>query len=122
MLDAARLTRYSAVRMFKSGPEQAMIAAHKAKWLAKAWARMRGKIDYFKPSSFIASRANEKSLTSSSGRFFSTDTLDDRVDLGVGHGAVAGQGLEFGVVGMLGDVEGLGQPLDQRLNRILAVL
>jgi alkylation response protein AidB-like acyl-CoA dehydrogenase len=35
MLDAARLTLYTAVRMFKNDPDQAMIAAHEAKWLAK---------------------------------------------------------------------------------------
>jgi len=35
MLDAARLTLYTAVRMFKHDPHQAMIAAHEAKWLAK---------------------------------------------------------------------------------------
>lgn len=35
MLDAARLTLYTAVRMFKGEPDQAMIAAHQAKWMAK---------------------------------------------------------------------------------------
>lgn len=35
MLDAARLTLYSAVRMFKQDPDEAMIAAHQAKWMAK---------------------------------------------------------------------------------------
>jgi len=35
MLDAARLILYSAVRMFKTDPNQAMIAAHEAKWMAK---------------------------------------------------------------------------------------
>ena len=35
MLDAARLILYSAVRMFKNRPNEAMIAAHEAKWMAK---------------------------------------------------------------------------------------
>jgi alkylation response protein AidB-like acyl-CoA dehydrogenase len=35
MLDAARLVLYTAVRMFKSDPVGAMVAAHEAKWLAK---------------------------------------------------------------------------------------
>lgn len=35
MLDAARLVLYTAVRMFKTDPAGAMIAAHEAKWLAK---------------------------------------------------------------------------------------
>ena len=35
MLDAARLILYNAVRMFKTNPNEAMIAAHEAKWLAK---------------------------------------------------------------------------------------
>ena len=35
MLDAARLILYSAVRMFKKDPHQAMVAAHQAKWMAK---------------------------------------------------------------------------------------
>jgi alkylation response protein AidB-like acyl-CoA dehydrogenase len=35
MLDAARLILYNAVRMFKSDPDGAMIAAHEAKWMAK---------------------------------------------------------------------------------------
>ncbi len=35
MLDAARLILYSAVRMFKNSPNEAMIAAHEAKWMAK---------------------------------------------------------------------------------------
>ncbi|MSP38080.1 MAG: acyl-CoA dehydrogenase [Deltaproteobacteria bacterium] len=35
MLDAARLTLYTAVRMFKKNSNEAMIAAHQAKWLAK---------------------------------------------------------------------------------------
>lgn len=35
MLDAARLTLYSAVRMFQREPDDAMIAAHQAKWMAK---------------------------------------------------------------------------------------
>ena len=35
ILDAARIILYSAVRMFKSDPDGAMIAAHEAKWLAK---------------------------------------------------------------------------------------
>ena len=35
MLDAARLILYNAVRMFKNEPNQAMIAAHEAKWMAK---------------------------------------------------------------------------------------
>jgi alkylation response protein AidB-like acyl-CoA dehydrogenase len=35
MLDASRLTLYSAVRMFKDDPDGAMIAAHEAKWMAK---------------------------------------------------------------------------------------
>jgi hypothetical protein len=39
--------------------------------------------------SFIAWRANEKSLTSSSGRFFSPTPGDDRFHFRVGHGAVA---------------------------------
>lgn len=35
LLDAARLTLYTAVRMFKQEPDEAMIAAHQAKWMAK---------------------------------------------------------------------------------------
>lgn len=35
MLDASRLILYNAVRIFKSDPKGAMIAAHEAKWLAK---------------------------------------------------------------------------------------
>ena len=35
MLDAARLILYNAVRMFKDNPNEAMIAAHEAKWMAK---------------------------------------------------------------------------------------
>jgi alkylation response protein AidB-like acyl-CoA dehydrogenase len=35
MLDASRLTLYSAVRMFKDDLDGAMIAAHEAKWMAK---------------------------------------------------------------------------------------
>ncbi|MGZ9157119.1 MAG: acyl-CoA dehydrogenase family protein [Candidatus Binatia bacterium] len=35
MLDAARLILYSAVRMFKNNPNDAMVAAHEAKWMAK---------------------------------------------------------------------------------------
>ncbi len=35
MLDAARLILYNAVRMFKRDPNEAMIAAHEAKWMAK---------------------------------------------------------------------------------------
>jgi len=35
MLDASRLTLYSAVRMFKVDSDGAMIAAHEAKWMAK---------------------------------------------------------------------------------------
>jgi alkylation response protein AidB-like acyl-CoA dehydrogenase len=35
MLDASRLILYNAVRMFKSDPDNAMVAAHEAKWLAK---------------------------------------------------------------------------------------
>ena len=35
MLDAARLILYNAVRMFKNNPNEAMIAAHEAKWMAK---------------------------------------------------------------------------------------
>ena len=35
MLDAARLILYNAVRMFKNSPNEAMIAAHEAKWMAK---------------------------------------------------------------------------------------
>ncbi len=35
LLDAARLVLYTAVRMFKNDPTQAMIAAHEAKWMAK---------------------------------------------------------------------------------------
>ena len=35
MLDAARLILYTAVRMFKTDPAGAMVAAHEAKWLAK---------------------------------------------------------------------------------------
>jgi alkylation response protein AidB-like acyl-CoA dehydrogenase len=35
MLDAARLILYNAVRMFKSNPQGALVAAHEAKWMAK---------------------------------------------------------------------------------------
>jgi alkylation response protein AidB-like acyl-CoA dehydrogenase len=35
MIDAARLTLYTAARMFKKDPENAMLAAHEAKWMAK---------------------------------------------------------------------------------------
>ena len=35
MLDAARLILYTAVRMFKNRPNEAMVAAHEAKWMAK---------------------------------------------------------------------------------------
>jgi alkylation response protein AidB-like acyl-CoA dehydrogenase len=35
MLDASRLILYNAVRMFKSDSENAMLAAHEAKWMAK---------------------------------------------------------------------------------------
>jgi alkylation response protein AidB-like acyl-CoA dehydrogenase len=35
MIDAARLTLYTAARMFKKDPEHAMVAAHEAKWMAK---------------------------------------------------------------------------------------
>ena len=35
MLDAARLILYGAVRMFKNNPNDAMVAAHEAKWMAK---------------------------------------------------------------------------------------
>ena len=35
LLDAARLMLYNAVRMFKSNPDGALVAAHGAKWLAK---------------------------------------------------------------------------------------
>ena len=35
MLDAARLILYSAVRMLKNHPNDAMVAAHEAKWMAK---------------------------------------------------------------------------------------
>ena len=35
LLDASRLTLYTAVRMFKNNPDLAMIAAHEAKWMAK---------------------------------------------------------------------------------------
>jgi len=35
MLDASRLTLYSAVRMFRQDPDGAMVAAHEAKWMAK---------------------------------------------------------------------------------------
>ena len=35
MLDAARLILYNAVRMFKNSPDEAMVAAHEAKWMAK---------------------------------------------------------------------------------------
>jgi len=35
MLDAARLLLYNAVRMFKTNPDGAMVAAHEAKWMAK---------------------------------------------------------------------------------------
>ncbi len=36
MLDASRLILYTAVRMFKADPGGALIAAHEAKWMAKA--------------------------------------------------------------------------------------
>ena len=35
MIDASRLILYGAVRMFKSDPDGALVAAHEAKWLAK---------------------------------------------------------------------------------------
>jgi alkylation response protein AidB-like acyl-CoA dehydrogenase len=35
MIDAARLILYSAVRMFKTDPDDALVAAHEAKWMAK---------------------------------------------------------------------------------------
>jgi alkylation response protein AidB-like acyl-CoA dehydrogenase len=35
VLDASRLTLYTAVRMFKKDPDSAMVAAHEAKWMAK---------------------------------------------------------------------------------------
>jgi alkylation response protein AidB-like acyl-CoA dehydrogenase len=35
MIDASRLILYNAVRMFPKKPDQAMVAAHEAKWMAK---------------------------------------------------------------------------------------
>jgi alkylation response protein AidB-like acyl-CoA dehydrogenase len=35
MIDASRLILYTAVRMFQKKPDEAMVAAHEAKWLAK---------------------------------------------------------------------------------------
>jgi alkylation response protein AidB-like acyl-CoA dehydrogenase len=35
MLDASRLLLYNTVRMFKTNPDGAMVAAHEAKWMAK---------------------------------------------------------------------------------------
>jgi alkylation response protein AidB-like acyl-CoA dehydrogenase len=35
MIDASRLMLYNTVRMFQRDPDQAMIAAHEAKWIAK---------------------------------------------------------------------------------------
>jgi alkylation response protein AidB-like acyl-CoA dehydrogenase len=35
LLDASRLLLYGAVRMFKTDPDAAMVAAHEAKWMAK---------------------------------------------------------------------------------------
>jgi len=47
---------------------------------------------------------------------------DNRVDFKVGHNAVPADRFKLAIIGMLGDIERLGQPFDQGLDRILSIL
>jgi hypothetical protein len=53
---------------------------------------------------------------------FLSDPGYDRVNFRVGHDAVFAERFELAVIGMLGDIERLGQPFDQGLDRILSIL
>ena len=92
--------------------------------MVEYWDNSNAPLFYFPASiSFIAWCANEKSLTSSSGRFFSPT----RAMIASTSASVMVPSRDrvlsslSAVIGVLGDVERLGQPFDHRLNRLLAV-